>query len=131
LRWLERYHAKRRGTSADGNPVLTANLAPAAAGPETAIDQLSGPAAPNEDPAWEVAGELLQSVNDNAANARTIYVSYILLALYIFITVGSTNDEQLLRDGSIAIPFLNNVNLPVSRFYLAGCKSRASGSGSA
>jgi len=61
---------------------------------------------------------LLKSVNDTAGNARTVFATYILLSVYIFLTVGATNDEQLLKDSGIAVPFLSNINLPVSRFYL-------------
>ena len=63
------------------------------------------------------ADALLKSVNDTAGNARNLFVTYILLSVYIFLTVGATNDEQLLRDDSVAVPFLENINLPVSRFY--------------
>lgn len=63
------------------------------------------------------ADALLKSVNDTAGNARNLFVTYILLSVYIFLTVGATNDEQLLRDSSVAVPFLSNINLPVSRFY--------------
>ena len=60
---------------------------------------------------------LLKSVNDTAGSARNLFVTYILLSVYIFLTVGATNDEQLLRDSSVAVPFLSNIKLPVSRFY--------------
>ena len=63
------------------------------------------------------ADALLKSVNDTADNARNLFVTYILLSVYIFLTVGATNDEQLFRDSGVAVPFLNNINLPVSRFY--------------
>ncbi len=63
------------------------------------------------------ADALLKSVNDTADNARNLFVTYILLSVYIFLTVGATNDEQLFRDSSVAVPFLSNINLPVSRFY--------------
>ena len=63
------------------------------------------------------ADALLKSVNDTAGNARNLFVTYILLSVYIFLTVGATNDEQLFRDSSVAVPFLSNINLPVSRFY--------------
>ena len=66
----------------------------------------------------EAAEALLKSVNDTAGNARNVLATYILLSVYIFLTVGATNDEQLLRDSGIAVPFLSNINLPVSRFYL-------------
>jgi hypothetical protein len=63
------------------------------------------------------ADALLKSVNDTAGNARNLFVTYILLSVYVFLTVGATNDEQLLRDSSVAVPFLSNINLPVSKFY--------------
>ena len=60
---------------------------------------------------------LLKSINDTSGNARNLFVPFILLSVYILLTVGATNDEQLLRDSSIAVPFLSSINLPVSRFY--------------
>ena len=63
------------------------------------------------------ADALLKSVNDTAGNARNLFVTYILLSVYILLTVGATNDEQLFRDSSVAVSFRSNINLPVSRFY--------------
>ncbi len=71
-----------------------------------------------QDSSLKVVEELLKSINENTTNVRNLYITYVLLALYILLIVGGTNDEQLLKDSSIAVPFLSNVNLPVSRFYL-------------
>lgn len=61
--------------------------------------------------------ETLKSINEAADPTRNLFVTYIILAVYIMISVGSTTDEQLLNNSSVAVPFLSNVNLPVSAFY--------------
>lgn len=68
------------------------------------------------DPA-KSAEELLASANDAASSARNLYVTFLVFALYMAITIAATTDEQLLRDAPIKVPLLSDVNLPVSWFY--------------
>jgi hypothetical protein len=63
------------------------------------------------------AESLLKAVNEGAASARTLFITLMLVALYIFIVVSGTDDEMLLRDSTIAVPTLSNATLPASAFY--------------
>ncbi|MCM8598247.1 MAG: hypothetical protein NFW04_06280, partial [Candidatus Accumulibacter sp.] len=63
------------------------------------------------------AEALPKAVNEGAASARTLFVTLMVLALYIFIVVSGTDDEMLLRDSTIAVPTLSNATVPASAFY--------------
>ncbi len=63
------------------------------------------------------AESLLKAINEGAGSARTLFVTLMVLALYIFIVVSGTNDEMLLRDSTIAVPTLSNATVPASAFY--------------
>ena len=60
----------------------------------------------------------LQSANDGARNFRNAYISYLAVALYIFVTIVATTNEMLLRGGDVSMPIVN-VGVPVVIFYLA------------
>lgn len=64
------------------------------------------------------AEELLKAANDAAGHARILYVTLMLFLLYCAITAVSVTDEQLFRDGPIAIPLLPEAKVPVSVFFL-------------
>jgi uncharacterized protein YjbI with pentapeptide repeats len=126
--WLKRRKQKPAATPAQAEqPTHVLLESPAVAEQQKVVSDESSTNAPLKSSAGtepqnvvfdeKPADALLKSVNDTAGNARNLFVTYILLSVYIFLTVGATNDEQLLRDDSVAVPFLENINLPVSRFY--------------
>lgn len=63
--------------------------------------------------------QLLESVNDSSRGMRATYLTFLLAALYFAILIGSTTDEQLLRESGITLPLLN-VQLPIVGFYVIG-----------
>jgi len=67
-------------------------------------------------PADEDFDKLLESVNAASRHCRNVYLTFLLLALYIALLVGSTTDEQLLRGTSVVLPVLN-VGLPIVAVY--------------
>jgi uncharacterized protein YjbI with pentapeptide repeats len=74
-------------------------------------------AAKDPDKALDRAEALLEAANDATAVARNLYITFILFALYLAISVGGVTDEMLLRDTGIAIPLLDKVELPVHTFF--------------
>ena len=66
------------------------------------------------------AEELLKAANDAAGHARILYATLMLFLLYCAITAASVTDEQLFRNGPIAIPLLAEAKVPVSVFFLIG-----------
>ncbi len=57
------------------------------------------------------------SINDAAKYVSNLYINFLLLMIYIAITVFSTTDEQLLRESSLPLPLLN-APLPLEGFYV-------------
>ena len=57
------------------------------------------------------------SLDDAAKYVGNLYLTFLLASVYIAITVGSTNDEQLLRDSNLPLPLLG-VGLPIKAFYV-------------
>ena len=77
-----------------------------------------------EIPSWGRAAEdrrrieeARTSINVAARNVSTIYLSFLLLGIYVAISVGSTTDQQLLTQRELPLPLLS-VALPISAFYL-------------
>lgn len=60
---------------------------------------------------------LRASVNDAAKHVSGLYTTFLLVGVYIAITIGSTTDEQLLRESGLSLPILN-VSLPIKAFYI-------------
>ena len=60
---------------------------------------------------------LLESANEASRRCRTVYLTFLLVAVYFALIVGSTTDEQLLRGTAITLPILN-VNLPIVGVYI-------------
>ena len=61
--------------------------------------------------------EMLRSSADDAARTiRGVYFIFLLVGLYIAIIIGSTTDEQLLRESGIKLPLLG-IELPIVRVY--------------
>jgi uncharacterized protein YjbI with pentapeptide repeats len=57
------------------------------------------------------------SADDSAKHVSSLYVTFLLAAIYVAIALGSTTDEQLLRAANLPLPFLG-VGLPVKAFYV-------------
>jgi hypothetical protein len=60
--------------------------------------------------------QLLEAANAAAAHARTIWVTFLLFATYLAITVGSTTHVDLLLENPVTLPLLN-VELDLFTFY--------------
>jgi uncharacterized protein YjbI with pentapeptide repeats len=60
--------------------------------------------------------QLLRAANDAAAHARTIWVTFLLFATYLAITVGSTTHVDLLLENPVTLPLLD-VQLDLIIFY--------------
>ena len=61
---------------------------------------------------------LADSVNDTARMARTTITIFLLLALYLALTLFSVTDETLLREGPVSLPQVN-IGFPVVQSYIA------------
>ena len=59
---------------------------------------------------------LMEPANEAARLTRNVYLTYLLVWLYIFIIVSGTRDLQLLREEPVALP-LFNVRLPLLGFH--------------
>ena len=71
---------------------------------------------PADATAQETVERLLEPANDASKLTRNVYLTYLLVGLYIGIIVWGTTDEQLLRKTPVALPLLN-VGLPLLGFY--------------
>ena len=60
---------------------------------------------------------LHESANDSARNFRTVYVSYLIIALYIFSIVIFREEELLFRNGSLQIAIVN-FSVPIRSFFI-------------
>ena len=49
----------------------------------------------------------LDAANDSARNFRAVYVTYLIIASYIAVTIFSADDELLFRAGNVQIPIIN------------------------
>ena len=59
----------------------------------------------------------LQGAADDAARVvRNVYLTFLLVSLYVALIVGATTDEQLLRVSDVRLPLLN-VGLPIIAVY--------------
>lgn len=66
----------------------------------------------------KLAEDLLKSVNEAAGSARTLFVTLMVLTIYVFIVVAGTDDLSLLRNSTVAVPTLSNATLPARAFFL-------------
>ena len=57
------------------------------------------------------------SLDDTAKYVSALFLTFLLASVYVAIAVGSTNDEQLLRESNLPLPLLG-VGLPVKAFYV-------------
>lgn len=57
------------------------------------------------------------SADEAARHVRNVYLTFLLVAVYVAILVGSTTDEQLLRGSEVPLPVLN-VGLPIFGVYI-------------
>ena len=64
----------------------------------------------------ETVERLLEPANAASQLTRNMYLTYLLVGLYIGIIVWGTTDEQLLRNEPVALPLLN-LGLPLLGFY--------------
>lgn len=60
---------------------------------------------------------LRESANDSARNFRTVYISYLVIALYIFSIVIFREKELLFRNGSLQIAIVN-FSVPIRSFFI-------------
>src|SRR5262245_54240649 len=65
--------------------------------------------------AFDVAG-LEKSINDSAVRVSTIWVTYLIFALYLVIAAGTITDRQLLLRDPVKLPVLN-IDLPLWGFF--------------
>lgn len=65
------------------------------------------------------AEELLSATNEAAASVRNLWLTLIGLALFIAMVTSGLTDEKLLRDAPVPLPLLDNLDLPLSSFFLA------------
>lgn len=61
--------------------------------------------------------ELLQAANDSARLFRTVFLSFMIVALYVLIIALSASDELLFEDGPLRAPILN-VSVQTSHFFI-------------
>jgi len=59
---------------------------------------------------------LRESADASARNFRTVFVSYLVIALYILVIISSTDHELLFRAGDVQAPIIN-VGVPVVWFF--------------
>ena len=59
----------------------------------------------------------LDAANDSARNFRAVYVTYLVIASYIAVTILSADDELLFRNGNVQIPIINT-GATVERFFI-------------
>ncbi len=64
----------------------------------------------------EKARSLRGNADSGAGHVRGLYISFLVLAVYIGVIIGSTGDEQLLRVEPVTLPILG-VGLPIVAFY--------------
>lgn|GEM_PF-4421062 len=64
----------------------------------------------------KVAGELLSAANDGAKSLRSLYVSFMLFALYAIISVAGVDDEQLLRETPLKLPVIG-ADIPLLGYF--------------
>ena len=60
---------------------------------------------------------LRESANDSARNFRTVYVSYLIIAFYIFSIVMVREEELLFRNGSLQTAIIN-LSVPIKSFFI-------------
>jgi hypothetical protein len=59
---------------------------------------------------------LERSLNDSATRVSTIWISFLIFALYLVVAAGSVTHRQLLLEDPIKLPALN-VDLPLVGFF--------------
>ncbi|MBI4184041.1 MAG: pentapeptide repeat-containing protein [Proteobacteria bacterium] len=67
----------------------------------------------------EQAEKALEAANEASRTAGRTFFLFLLVALYFAILIGTTTDEQLLRESAITLPLLN-VGLPIVWSYAIG-----------
>ena len=55
----------------------------------------------------DMLDRLRESADDGARNFRNVYIYYLAVALYIFVTILYTTNEMLLRAGDVSMPIIN------------------------
>ena len=66
---------------------------------------------------WERTERLRGAADEAARLVQNVYLSFLLLGMYIAIIIGSTTDMQLLKVSPVTLPLLN-VQLPIVGFYV-------------
>jgi hypothetical protein len=65
---------------------------------------------------YDVA-QLESAVNDSATRVSTIWISYLIVGLYLLIATGTTGHRQLFLGEPLKLPVLN-IDLPLLWFYV-------------
>src|SRR5258708_6485246 len=60
---------------------------------------------------------LERSLNDSATRVSTIWVSYLIFALYLLIATGTATHRQLFLEEPLKLPVLN-IDLPLYWFFI-------------
>lgn len=71
----------------------------------------------SDDRTQERIEKLREAADTSARSVRTGFFTFLLVGVYIGIIIGSTTDEQLLRETGIRLPLLN-VDLPIVGVYM-------------
>lgn len=67
-------------------------------------------------PPPEPIPDLLKAVNDASGKAFALWITFLTVATYLAISVGTTTHVQLLLEGPVKLPLLD-VNMPLFDFY--------------
>lgn len=60
--------------------------------------------------------KLRESADEAAKNCRNVFLTFLLVGLYIAVLLGSTTDEQLLRGSGVVLPLID-VQLPIAGVF--------------
>jgi len=67
--------------------------------------------------ALQVAEKALQAANEAGSTVSNLYITFLLMGVYIGVIIASTTDRQLLLISPVTVPLLN-VQLPILGFYI-------------
>ena len=67
-------------------------------------------------PTPEPIPDLLKAVNEASGKAFALWITFLTIATYLAIAIGTTTQLQLLLAGPVKLPLLG-VNLPLFAFY--------------
>jgi hypothetical protein len=62
-------------------------------------------------------GPIERSINDSATRVSTVWVTYLIFALYLLVVTGTATHRQLLLDEAVKMPVLN-IDVPLYWFFV-------------